>query len=95
MDLNGVVAEAVADIDALVAREKVFYGSLGLADTFAICGVESRFDSRIRGKQVGWGFSIADMARLGLPPVTYEGAGAYEDNPALRPYLIQLTPEGC
>ena len=56
MDLNVVVAEAVADFGALVAREQVFYGSLGLTDTFAICGVGSRFDSRIRGKQVGWGF---------------------------------------
>jgi hypothetical protein len=35
------------------------------------------------------------MARLGLPPVRYEGPGAYEDNPAYKHWLIHLTPEDC
>jgi hypothetical protein len=35
------------------------------------------------------------MARLGLPPVRYEGPGAYEASPAFKHWLIQLTPDDC
>lgn len=64
-------------------------------DTFAVCGVGSRFDDRITGEQRGWGFSMADMARLGLPPVRCEGKGADEDSAAFQKWLIKLTPEDC
>jgi len=68
--------EAVPTLEALTVEEAALHDRIGLAnDTFAICGVGSRFDGRLSGEQVGWGFSIADMARLGLPPVRNEGAG--------------------
>jgi hypothetical protein len=35
------------------------------------------------------------MARLGLPPVTFEGEGRYEESAAFRRWLILLTPEDC
>jgi hypothetical protein len=95
IDIEAWLDEAVATLEALIAEEKMFYDRIGIADTFAICGVGDRFDSRLAGAQLGWGFSVADMARLGLPPVRYDGPGAYEDSPAFTHWLIRLTPEDC
>jgi hypothetical protein len=96
IDFEAFLDEAVAATEARVAEEAVLYERIGLPnDAFAVCGVGSRFDARLTGDQLGWGFSIADMARLGLPPVRYEGAGAYEDSPAFKRWLIVLTPEDC
>jgi hypothetical protein len=96
IDIEAWLDEAVPTIEALIVQEKALYDRIGLADdTFAICGVGPRFDDRLSGEQRGWGFSIADMARLGMPPVRYEGSGAYEDSPAFTHWLIQLTPEDC
>jgi hypothetical protein len=95
-DIEVWLNEAVPTLEALIVEEAALYDQIGLAnDTFAICGVGPRFDGRLSGEQLGWGFSIADMARLGLPPVRYDGAGAYEDSPAFKHWLIQLTPEDC
>jgi hypothetical protein len=88
--------EAVPTIEKRIVDEAALYERIGLAnDTFAICGVGSRFDDRLSGDQRGWGFSIADMARLGLPPVRYEGPGVYEESPGFRRWLILLTPKDC
>jgi hypothetical protein len=95
IDIEAWLDEAVPTLEALIVKEKALYDQIGIADTFAVCGVGPRFDSRLTGDQLGWGFSIADMAGLGLPPVRYEGPGAYEDNPAFKHWLIQLTPEDC
>jgi hypothetical protein len=94
-DLDAWLDEAVPTIEALIAEEAALYARIGVADTFAVCGVGDRFDDRLTGAQLGWGFSIADMARLGLPPVRYVGPGAYEDSPAFRHWLIRLTPDDC
>ena len=95
-EIEAWLDEAVPTIEALIVEEAALYERIGLPnDTFAICGVGPRFDDRLSGDQRGWGFSVADMARLGLPPVAYEGPEAYEDNPAFRRWLIQLTPEDC
>jgi ATP-dependent protease ClpP protease subunit len=95
-DIEAFLDAAVPATEALIAEEAALYKRMGLAnDTFAICGVGSRFDGRLRGDQLGWGFSIADMALLGLPPVTYQGQGRYEDSPAFRRWLILLTPADC
>jgi hypothetical protein len=95
-DIEAWLDEAVPTLEALIVEEAALYDRIGLADdTFAVCGVGDRFESRLSGEQLGWGFSIADMARLGLPPVRYEGPGAYEESPAFRHWLIQLTPEDC
>lgn len=95
IDIEAWLDEAVPTLEALVVKEKSLYDQIGIADTFAVCGVGQRFDGRLTGDQLGWGFSIADMARLGLPLVHYEGQGAYEDNPAFRHWLIRLTPDDC
>lgn len=95
-DIDAWLDEAVPAIEALIAEEAALYGRIGLPnDSFAICGVGDRFEGRLTGDQRGWGFSIADMARLGLPPVRYEGPGAYEDSPGFTHWLIRLTPEDC
>ena len=95
-DIDAWLDKAVPTLEALIVEEAALYERIGLPnDTFAICGVGTRFDDRLTGDQRGWGFSIADMARLGLPPVAYEGPGAYEDNPAFQHWLIQLRPEDC
>jgi ATP-dependent protease ClpP protease subunit len=95
-DIEAFLDEAVPAVEALIAEEAALYRQMGLAnDTFAVCGVGSRFDGRLSGDQLGWGFSLADMAQLGLPPVRYEGAGRYEDSPAFKRWLILLTPEDC
>jgi hypothetical protein len=94
-DIEAWLDEAVQTLEALIAEEKALYENIGVADTFAVCGVGPRFDDRLTGAQLGWGFSIADMARLGLPPVRYEGPGVYEDNPGFKHWLIRLTPEDC
>ena len=95
VDIEALVEEAAAMLQNRSADESAFYSRLGVADTFAVCGVGSRFDARVTGEQRGWGFSITDMARLGLPPVTYQGQGAYEENPTFRRYLILLTRKDC
>lgn len=95
-DIEAWLDEAVPTIEALIAEEAALYQRIGLPnDTFAVCGVGDRFEGRLTGDQLGWGFSIPDMARLGLPPVRYEGPGAYEDSPGFTQWLIQLTPEDC
>lgn len=95
IDIEAWLDEAVVTLEALIVEEKALYDRIGIVDTFAICGVGPRFDDRLSGAQIGWGFSVIDMARLGLPPVRYEGPGAYEDSRAFRQWLIQLTPEDC
>lgn len=96
VDIEAFLDEAVAAIEARIAEEAALYQRIGLEnDTFAVCGVGNRLDGRLRGGQRGWGFSLADMARLGLPPVRYEGAGRYEDSPAFKRWLILLTTEDC
>ena len=95
-DIEAWLDEAVPNLEALIVEEAALYDRIGLAnDTFAVCGVGPRFDDRLSGAQLVWGFSLADMARLGLPPVRYEGPGAYEDNLAFKHWLVQLTPEDC
>jgi ATP-dependent protease ClpP protease subunit len=95
-DFEAYLDEAVPAVEALIAKEAALYQRMGLAnDTFAVCGVGSRFDNRLTGDQLGWGFSIPDMARLGLPPVRYAGPGRYEESSGFRRWLIQLTPEDC
>jgi hypothetical protein len=95
IDIEAWLDEAVPTLEALIAEEAALYERIGIADTFAVCGVGPRFDDRLTGEQLGWGFSILDMARLGLPPVRYDGPGAYEDNQGFTHWLIRLTPEDC
>jgi ATP-dependent protease ClpP protease subunit len=96
VDIEAFLDEAVPATEALIAEEAKLYQRIGLAnDTFAVCGVGTRFDGRLTGDQLGWGFSLEDMARLGLPPARYEGAGRYEESAAFKRWLILLTPKDC
>jgi ATP-dependent protease ClpP protease subunit len=96
VDIEAFLDEAVATLEVRIEEEAALYKRIGMPnDTFAICGVGDRFESRLTGQQLGWGFSVADMARLGLPPVTFVGEGAYEDSAGFKMWLIRLTPEDC
>jgi hypothetical protein len=59
--------------------EADFYAKLGLNDAFAVCAVGDILEKRPGyAGQIGWGFSLADMARLGMTNTVYLGDGAYE-----------------
>ena len=81
-DFLGVVEDALTD--------------LGLDDRFTVCGVgdvlEHRPDYR---HQQGWGFALAEMAKLGLADTVYLGAGAYDQTPRFRDLLVPLTAQQC
>ncbi len=76
--------------------EQAFYRSLGLDDAFAVCAVGDVLGSRATADTRGWGFSIADMVRLGLSNTVYLGDGVYEQDSALfRKYLVPITEAEC
>jgi hypothetical protein len=77
--------------------EAAFYAQLGLNDAFAVCAVGDVLEKRPGyAGQVGWGFSLADMARLGLTDTVYLGEGRYEaDSARFRQYLVPLPAEDC
>jgi hypothetical protein len=76
--------------------EADFYAKLGLNDAFAVCAVGDVLEKRPGyAGQIGWGFSIADMARLGLTNSAYLGDGAYEDSARFRKYLVRISADEC
>jgi hypothetical protein len=76
--------------------EADFYAKLGLNDAFAVCAVGDVLEKRPGyAGQIGWGFSLADMARLGLTNTVYLGEGAYEDSARFRKYLVRISADEC
>lgn len=77
--------------------EADFYARLGLNDTFAVCAVGDVLEKRSGYTgQIGWGFSLADMARLGLTNTAYLGDGDLETHSArFRQYLVLLSADEC
>jgi len=76
--------------------EADFYAKLGLNDAFAVCAVGDILEKRPGyAGQIGWGFSLADMARLGMTNTVYLGDGAYEDSARFRKYLVRISAEEC
>lgn len=76
--------------------EADFYAKLGLSDAFAVCAVGDVLEKRPGyAGQIGWGFSLADMARLGLTNTVYLGEGAYEDSARFRKYLVRISADEC
>ena len=76
--------------------EADFYATLGLNDAFAVCAVGDILEKRPGyAGQIGWGFSLADMARLGMTNTVYLGNGAYEDSARFRKYLVRISAEEC
>lgn len=77
--------------------EATFYAQLGLNDAFAVCAVGDEPEERFgfAGRK-GWGFSIDDMALLGLTDTVYLGDGSYEkDSAGFRKYLVQISAREC
>jgi hypothetical protein len=77
--------------------EADFYAQLGLNDAFAVCAVGDEPEERFgfAGRK-GWGFSIDDMALLGLTDTVYLGDGSYEKNSAgFLKYLVQISAREC
>ncbi len=77
--------------------EAAFYAQLGLDDAFAVCAVGDELEQRFgfTGRK-GWGFSVDDMARLGLVNTVYLGSGRYEeDSVRFRQYLVRIGADEC
>jgi hypothetical protein len=91
------VQEVVGSMAVSQKDEADFYAQLGLSDAFAVCAVGDDLEKRFgfAGRK-GWGFSIDDMARLGLANTVYLGAGDYEkDSSRFRKYLAQVSADDC
>jgi len=91
------VQEALRSFAVTQKDEAEFYASLGLNDAFAACAVGDVLEKRPGyAGQIGWGFSLADMARLGLANTVYLGEGRYErDSSRFRQYLVPLSADDC
>lgn len=89
--------EVVRSMAVTQKDEADFYAQLGLNDAFAVCAVGDDLEQRFgfAGRK-GWGFSIDDMARLGLTNTVYLGPGIYEkDSSRFRKYLAQISADDC
>lgn len=77
--------------------EADFYATLGLNDAFAVCAVGDILEKRPGyAGQIGWGFSLADMARFGMTHTVYLDDGAYEtDSARFRKYLVPISADEC
>jgi hypothetical protein len=77
--------------------ETAFYAGLGLSDAFAVCAVGDVLEKRPGyAGQIGWGFSLTDVARLGLTHTVYLGEGRYEtDSARFRRYLVPISADDC
>jgi hypothetical protein len=91
------VQEALRSMAVTGKDEADFYASLELNDAFAVCAVGDVLEKRPGyAGQIGWGFSLADMARLGLKDTVYLGEGRYErDSSRVRQYLVPIAADDC
>lgn len=91
------IQEFLRSIAVTRQDEADFYASLGLNDAFAVCAVGDSLERRPGyAGQKGWGFSLDDMARLGLKHTVYLGTGRYElDSARFRQYLVPLGANDC
>lgn len=94
---NAFLDEVQRSIAVTGKDEAEFYASLGLDDAFAVCAVGDVLEKRPGfAGQIGWGFSVADMERLGLRPTVYLGEGRYErDSARFRQRLILVGADEC
>jgi plasmid stability protein len=82
--------------DQSLPDEQAFYRELNLDDAFAVCAVGDVLGARAKPTTKGWGFSLADMARLGMPQTVYLGDGTYErDSVLFQTYLVPITADEC
>lgn len=96
LSIDAFVGQRLAEMQRRSADERAFFTDLGLDERFTVCGVgdvlERRPDYR---HQQGWGFALAEMARLGLTDTIYLGAGAYHQTPRFLDMLMPLTAQQC
>jgi hypothetical protein len=94
---DAFVQEFLRSVAVTGKDEADFYAQLGLDDAFAVCGVGDVLEKRPGyAGQKGWGFSLEDMARLGLANTVYLGDGRYErDSARFRQYLVLITADEC
>lgn len=91
------VREVGETLEITQKDEADFYAQLGLNDAFAVCAVGDELEKRFgfTGRK-GWGFSIDDMALLGLTDTVYLGDGSYEkDSAGFLKYLVQISAREC
>lgn len=91
------VREVGETLEITQKDEADFYAQLGLNDAFAVCAVGDELEKRFgfTGRK-GWGFSIDDMAMLGLTDTVYLGDGSYEkDSAGFLKYLVQISAREC
>lgn len=91
------VQEVSATLSITQKDEAHFYARLGIKDDFAVCAVGDILEKRPEfGDRKGWGFSLADMARLGMPNTVYLGNSPYEQHSSrFRKYLVRISAEEC
>jgi hypothetical protein len=91
------VQDALRSFAVTQKDEAEFYASLQLNDAFAVCAVGDVLEKRPGyAGQIGWGFSLADMARLGLRNTVYLGDGRYErDSSRFVQYLVPIAADDC
>ena len=89
--------EAAQTLKVTQQDEADFYAQLGLNDAFSVCAVGDILEKRPGGAgRKGWGFSLADMARLGLGNTVYLGDGIYEnDSSRFQQYLWRISADEC
>lgn len=76
--------------------EPAFYREIGIDDALAVCAVGDVLDAQSTAETRGRGFSLADMARLGMPAAVYLGNGVYErDSTGFRTCLVPTTADAC
>ena len=96
LSVDAFFARQIGGMRQSIAEEGKYFAQLGLDDAFAACGVGDVLEKRPGFKdQWGWGFSIADMERMGLAHTSYLGDGAYEANSRFQKFLVRLTAEEC
>jgi hypothetical protein len=96
LSVDAFFARQIDEMRQSIAAEGKYFAQLGLDDAFAACGVGDVLEKRPDfTDQWGWGFSIADMERLGLAHTRYLGDGGYEANRRFQKYLVPLTAEEC
>ncbi len=67
-----------------------------LKNAFAVCAVGDVLEKRPGyAGQIGWGFSLADMAHLGLTHTVYLDDGAYEESTRFRKYHVRISADEC
>jgi hypothetical protein len=96
LDADAYFTRQIGAMRQSIGEEGKYFAKLGLDDAFAACGVGDVLEKRPGFKdQWGWGFSIADMEKLGLAHTSYLGDGAYEANSRFQKFLVPLTAEEC